>query len=49
MIDTTFEMKFLIHQQWKKYMAKMIHNIKYLQNMMPLKSIQPWVKNVQNV
>jgi hypothetical protein len=24
MIDTTLKMKFLIHPQWKKYMAKMI-------------------------
>jgi hypothetical protein len=29
--------------------AKMIYNIKYFQNMTPLKSIRPWVKNVQNV
>jgi hypothetical protein len=29
MIDTTLEIKFLIHPQWKKYMAKMIQYFLY--------------------
>ncbi len=29
MIDTTLEMKFLIHPQWKKYMAKLTQYFLY--------------------
>jgi len=32
MIDTTLEIKILIHPQWKKYMAKMTQYFLYLGN-----------------